>query len=460
MLSTSLLLSILLILVLGKILGIAAERMGMPSLVGELLTGIILGPMMLGIIHPAAAGSEDPLKFLSDLGILFMMFLMGLSIDIESVMKTNSRSAASITIIGAAIVLAFSTALMAVIGMALGQDLYTSVIQGCLIGVGLTSTSTVIGFRYLSEIGDRFSNVFKTLVAVEVTDGIFSIMALAVLLSIVGLLAKGSTGAAIDTNGFMSEVGWSTFKLFLLMLGFMIFVIKFGGVVTDWLLGVSRKSRDEQSIITLSLIVLFAVATLSDWLELTYVIGAFLAGAILAGSPYSSTVIEPRIKAIGYGLFIPIFFAYTGISMDFSALFKAPSIRLTGNLALPCYLLLFLGLLVIVMAGKYIGTRAGCALSGGYKGYEAHRIGVSLMCAGEDALVIVGIGASISASPGGQHIISNELLSIVGLIVIVSSLLAPIFMKRSYEEKDYTPPVAPRTKTSLNGKSKGRYRSL
>jgi Kef-type K+ transport system membrane component KefB len=459
-LSTGLLLSILLILVLGKALGIAAERLGMPSLVGELLSGIILGPMMLGVIHPAPAGAEDPLKFLSDLGIVFMMFLMGLSIDIENVMKTNSRSAVSITILGAAIVLALSTALMAAVGMALGQDLYTSIIQGCLIGVGLTSTSTVIGFRYLSEIGDRFSNVFKTLVAVEVTDGIFSIMALAVLLSIIGLLAKGPLGAAIDTNSFMSEVGWSTFKLFLLMLGFMIFVIKFGGVVTDWLLGVSRKSRDEQSIITLSLIVLFAVATMSDWLELTYVIGAFLAGAILAGSPYSSTVIEPRIKAIGYGLFIPIFFAYTGVSMDFSPLFKAtPSIHI-GSLAVPCYLLLFIGLVAIVMAGKYIGTRIGCAISGGYKGYEAHRIGVSLMCAGEDALVIVGIGAGISMTPGGQHIISNELLSIVGLIVIVSSLLTPIFMKRSFEVEDYVSPMAPRSRTSLNGKPKGKHKSL
>jgi Kef-type K+ transport system membrane component KefB len=459
-LSTSILLSILLILVLGKILGIAAERIGMPSLVGELLTGIILGPMALGIILPALPGTEDSLKFLADLGILFMMFLMGLSIDIESVMKTNSKSAASITLIGAAVVIIFSTAIMAVIGMALGQDIYYSIIQGCLIGVGLTSTSTVIGFRYLSEIGDRFSGVFKTLVAVEITDSIFSIMALAVLLSIVGLLAKASAGAAIDANAFISEVSWSTFKLFLLMLGFIIFVIKFGGVATDWLLGVSRKSGEDQSIITLSLIVLFMVAALSDWLELTYVIGAFLAGAILAGSPFSSTVIEPRIKAVGYGLFIPIFFAYTGISMDFGALFQGPALHLYGNYGIPYYMLLFVGLLFIVMVGKYLGTIAGCALTGSYKNHEAHRIGVSLMCAGEDALVIGGIGASVSLVAGGPHIISNELLSIIGLLVIVSSILAPIFIKRSFEEKSYTPPIAPRTKTNLGGKPKGKIKSL
>jgi Kef-type K+ transport system membrane component KefB len=456
-LESGLLLSILLILVLGKILGIAAERISMPSLVGELLTGIILGPMLLGVIHPA--GMEDPLKFLADLGIIFMMFLMGLSIDIESVMKTNSRSATSITLIGAFLVFLLSTAVMVAIGTALGQELYFSVVQGLLIGIGLTSTSTVIGFRYLSEIGDRFSNVFKTLVAVEITDGVFSIMALAVLLSVVGLIAKASQGAVVDTGALLSDVGWSTIRLFLLMLGFIIFVIKFGGVVTDWLLGVSRKSGEDQSIITLSLIVLFAVAALSDWLELTYVIGAFLAGAILAGSPFSSTVIEPRVKALGYGLFIPIFFAYTGITMDFGALLGGPALYLSGTgLGVPCYLLLSAGLLVIVMGGKYVGTIAGCALAGGYKSGEPNRIGFSLMCAGEDALVIGGIGAAVTL--GGSPLVSPELLSVIGLVVIASSVLAPIFIKRSFEEKGYESPVAPKAKSGLNGKSKGKYKSL
>jgi Kef-type K+ transport system membrane component KefB len=458
-LSISLLLSILLILVLGKVLGITAERIGLPSIVGELLTGVILGPMVLGIILPAAAGAEDPLKFLASLGILFMMFIMGLSIDIENVLKTNAKSATSITLFGAAIVIVLTTAVMVLVGAVIGQNLLYSLLQGCLIGVGLTSTSTVIGFKYLTDLGDRFSSVFKTLVAVEITDGIFSIMALAVLLSIIGLLAKATAGAAIDPNAFLTEVGWSTFKLFLLMLGFIIFVIKFGGVVTDWLLGVSRKSGEDQSIITLSLIVLFAVATLSDWLELTYVIGAFLAGAILAGSQYTSTVIEPRIKAVGYGLFIPIFFAYTGISMDFGALIRGPAL-LIGSFGIPIYLLLFVVLLVIVMGGKYIGTIAGCALTGTYKAHESHRIGVSLMCAGEDALVIGGIGATVYFG-SGSPVISNELLSIIGLVVIVSSLIAPIFIKRSFEEKSYSPPpLAPRTKTGLGGKPSGKSKGL
>ena len=439
-----------------------AERLGMPSIVGELLTGIILGPMLLGIIKPVPAGLglDDPLGFMANLGIIFMMFIMGLSIDIESVLKNNSRSAASITLFGAAIVLTFSTLIVIIMGTILGQNIYYSILQGLLIGVGLTSTSTIIGFKYLTDIGDRFSNVFKTLVAVEITDGIFSIMALAVLLSVASMFALSSTGAGnIDINAFMSQLGVSAFDLFLLMLGFIIFVIKFGGVVTDRLLSLSRRSGNDQSIITFSLIVLFAVATLSQWLQLTYVIGAFLAGAILAGSPYSTTVIEPKVKAIGYGLFIPIFFAYTGINMNFGALLAGPAL-VVFHLSIPYYLFLFVGLLVVVMGGKYAGTRLGCGLTGGFKNHEANRIGFSLMCVGEDMLVIGQIGTTISITSGGPPLITTELLSVIGLLVIVSSILAPIFIKRSFTEKVYTPPMAPRTKTSLNGKPKGKTKSL
>ena len=460
-LDTSLLESILLILVLGKLLGMGAERLGMPSIAGELLTGIILGPMMLGIIMPVpqGLGLDDPLGFMANLGIIFMMFIMGLSIDIESVLKNNSRSAASITMFGASIVLTFTTLIVLAIGTILGQNFYYSLFQGLLIGVGLTSTSTIIGFKYLTDIGDRFSNVFKTLVAVEITDGIFSIMALAVLISVVNRFASTSSGTSIDINAFLSQLGWSTFSLFLLMLGFIIFVIKFGGVVTDRLLGISRRSGNDQSIITFSLIVLFAVAALSDWLQLTYVIGAFLAGAILAGSPYSTTIIEPKVKAIGYGLFIPIFFAYTGINMNFGALLSGPALRFF-NMSIPYYLFLFLGLLIVVMVGKYIGTLLGCGLTGGFKNHEANRIGFSLMCVGEDMLVIGQIGTTITLTHNGPPLITTELLSVIGLLVIVTSIIAPIFIKRSFTEKVYSPPMAPRTKTSLNGKPKGKTKSL
>lgn len=451
-LENSLLLAILLILAGGKILGIIAEKFGLPSLVGELLIGVILGPTMLGIIHSDDPALGPSLGFLANLGILFMMFIMGLSIDVESVIKANARNATSITLIGAGMVFIISMLVTLMVGILLGQDFYYSLAQACLIGVGLTSTSTVIGFKFLSDIGDRFSKVFKTLVAVEVTDGIFSIMLLAIFLSIIGIFRDMETGSDVAYNSVLSTIGWSSFNLFLLILGFMIFVIKFGGRVTDWLLGVSKRSHDDQSIITLSLIILFAVAGLSDWLHLTSVIGAFLAGAILAGSPYSETIIAPRIKALGYGLFIPIFFAYTGVQMNFGTIFGGKSIPVAGGFGIPCYFVLFLGLLITVMACKYFGARAGCALNGGYKDIDSRRIGFSLMCIGEDTLVVAQIGTVVYFSKD-MPLVTPEIYSVLGLLIIISSILTPLFLKRTFEEKSYNPPIP-------HGRTRSKIRSL
>ena len=172
MIDSTLLLWILLILGFGKLLGMLAERFGFPAIIGELLVGVMLGPMALGIITPPGVGAAeaqrmvwDNLGTLAYFGVMFMMFIMGLSINVETIMKNNGRSATMVTLLGAGLVFLGATVATLIVDVAMGQELYFSLAQACIVGVALTSTSTVIGFRYLTDIGDRFSKVFKTLVA-------------------------------------------------------------------------------------------------------------------------------------------------------------------------------------------------------------------------------------------------------------------------------------------------------
>ena len=461
MLDSTLLLWILLILGGGKLLGMLAQRLGFPSIVGELLVGILLGPMALGIITPPPADAVatdahriiwENLGTLSYLGVLFMMFIMGLSINVETILKNNARGATAITLIGAGLVFLGATVATLIVDLAMGQELYLSIAQACIVGVALTSTSTVIGFKFLSDVGDRFSNVFKTLVAVEVTDGIFAIVLLAVFLSVVQVFAKLSGGGNVDLGTVLPDIGVSIFTLLMLVIGFMILVIKFGGAVANWLLSISRRSGEDQSIITLSLITLFAVAALSDWLDLTPVIGAFLAGAILAGSPFSETVIAPKIKAVGYGLFVPIFFAYTGLQMNFGALLGGAALPLPG-FRVPYYLILFGLLLVAVVGFKYFGAVTGSTYAG-FKPLEARKIGCSAVCVGEDTLVIAQIGAGVALTTGGPYLINSEIFSVLGMLIIVTSFLTPILLSRAFSVSD-TPPMAPAKVKALPGKLNG-----
>lgn len=426
-----------------------SERLGFPSIIGELIVGIVMVLLLPGMIDKY---STD-LEFMANLGVMFMMFIMGLSINLETVMKANAKSATAITLIGASLVFVVATFFTLLIDLAMGQEFYYSLAQACIVGVALTSTSTVIGFRYLTAIGDRFSNVFKTLVAVEVTDGIFSIVLLAIFLSVIGVYtAMVSAGGGIDFGKLLPEIGWSSFKLCLLILGFMILVIKFGGKVANWLLGITKRSGEDDTIITVSLVILFAVAWLSDWLQLTPVIGAFLAGAILAGSPFSETVIAPKIKAVGYGLFIPIFFAFIGMKMDFGAIFGGASLSVLG-IGIPYYFILFLLLLGGVLASKYIGAIAGCAYAGGFKPFEARKIGSSAICVGEDTLVIAQIGSTVLFAAGtaqGQPLVTSQIFSVLGLLIIVTSILTPFLLNITFSKsKSQVPAIH----------SRGRHRS-
>ncbi|CAJ35669.1 cation:proton antiporter [Methanocella arvoryzae] len=450
MLDTDLLLLILLALAGGKILGMISERLGFPSIIGELTVGIVMVLLLPGMVHEY----ETDLEFMANLGVMFMMFIMGLSINIETVMKANARSATAITLIGASLVFVTAAFFTLVTGLAMGQEFYYSLAQACIIGIALTSTSTVIGFRYLTAIGDRFSNVFKTLVAVEVTDGIFSIVLLAVFLSVIGVYTTMVAGGGADLGKLLSEIGWSSFKLLLLILGFMILVIKFGGKVANWMLGITRKEGENDTIITLSLVLLFGVAWLSEWLQLTPVIGAFLAGAILAGSPFSETVIAPKIKAVGYGLFIPIFFAFIGMKMDFGAIFGGASLNVLG-IGIPYYFLLFLLLLGGVLVSKYAGAIIGCAYAGGFKPFEAGKIGSSAVCVGEDTLVIAQIGSTVLFAAGtaeGQPLVTSQLFSVLGLLIIATSIITPFLLNVTFSKsRSQTPPIRSRHRHRTRG---------
>lgn len=433
-----------------------SERLGFPSIIGELLIGIILVLTLPGLIGKYTLD----LDFIANLGVMFMMFIMGLSININTVMKANARSATAITLIGATLVFLVATVFTLLINLALGQDFYYSVAQACIVGVALTSTSTVIGFRYLTQIGDRFSNVFKTLVAVEVTDGIFSIVMLAVFMAAIGIFTlMVSSGKGVDFGVFLPAIGLSTFKLLLLIVGFMILVIKFGGSVANWLLGITSRSEENDTIITVSLVLLFGVAWLSDWLELTPVIGAFLAGAILAGSPFSETVIAPKIKAVGYGLFTPIFFAYIGMKMDFGAVFGGASLSLLPGIGIPAYFVLFLLLLVGVIACKYVGAILGCSIAGGFKPFEARKIGSSAICVGEDTLVIAQIGSSVlfaaGSTLGDQPLITSPIFSVLGMLIIVTSILTPVLLKVTFTQSGTHQLTTMRSRSGIKHRPKG-----
>jgi Kef-type K+ transport system membrane component KefB len=396
---------------MGKILGDIVGRLGFSPLIGQMVAGIILGPMVLKliIVDPLNMTSMDyDLQMLTDIGILFMMFLMGLSIDLEKVMGEMVYKAALVSIAGGTVTFAVTAMITALLGFPLNSAL--------LVGVSFISTSTAIGFVVLSGYGDRHSKVFKMIMAAGVSDDIYAILALSLFTSFLFL-----------TVDFKSAV-----ILFLGVLGFIIFVLGFGRTISDKLIDYSRKSREEQPIIAFSLILLFLVAYLGQSVSIAAVSGAFLAGTILARSPLSYKVITPKIESICDSFFVPIFFVYTGVRINVFELMSSSPVDLVIT-SIPIDIVLFLGLLLAVMASKYVTTYLSTSMLGDYKQKEIHKISLTMMPMGEYTLVIGQIGLTMFPPGGGGPVIDTKMYSVLALVVLTLSIFVPIMLRKAYD---------------------------
>jgi Kef-type K+ transport system membrane component KefB len=391
----------MLMLLLGKVLGDLVKRIGFSPLIGQMVAGIVLGPMLL-----KAVGISWELDELSNLGILFMMFLMGLSVDFEKLMQENVYKASFISLCGG--LLTFGTAML--VTMLLGFELNTAL----LVGISFISTSTAIGFMVLKEIGDNYSHVFKTIMAVGTTDDILAMMAFALYNSYL-------MGDGLDIK--------SAFTLFLLVLGFIIFVLWFGRSVSEKLINWTVNASNEISVVTVALVIMFLVAFLGDNVKVAAVTGAFLAGTILARSPFSYKIITPKIEAISEGFFIPLFFVYIGVRIDIVQMFASTPLDLF-ILKVPIDVFLFLGLIMAVMASKYVSTYGAALIAGGYRSDEMHKMGIVMTPMGEYTLVIGLIGLTTLGSilPGMESI-----YSVLALVVLFTSIISPILLKSAYD---------------------------
>lgn len=401
MLEASLLIALLVMLLLGKLLGDLVGRLGFSPLIGQMTAGIILGPMVLDFVH-----LNESMEMLTDIGILFMMFLMGLSVDLEKVMGETIYKATLISICGGTLTFATTAVITALLGFSINAAL--------LVGVSFISTSTAIGFMVLSGFGDKHSKVFKMVMAAGVIDDIYAILGLALFTSYLF--------TTVDVR--------MAFVLMLGVLGFIIFVLMTGRTITDRLIAFARKSKDEQPIIAFALILMFFVAYLGQSVNLASVSGAFLAGTILARSQLSYKVITPKIESVSEGFFIPLFFVYTGIRINAFEMLSSNQVDLV-LVSIPIDVVLFLGVLMAVMASKYLSTWVTATIIGEYKPKEIRKMALTMMPMGEYTLVIGQIGLTMMYN--GGPIIDTKIYSVLALVVLTISVIAPIMLRKAYE---------------------------
>jgi Kef-type K+ transport system membrane component KefB len=375
----NILLQILLILLLAKSFGEFFERMGFPSVLGEISAGLLLVSVFL-------IGPEDEiLKFLAGLGAIFFLFTAGYK-------ETNLRELRA-TFRQSILPTTFEVSVPFIFGFVLGNMFNFSLLESLFIGVALTPTSIGMTVRTLIDLDYLSNKVGSIRLNTSVLDDILCLFLLAVVMQIA--LYHGLVLSQLLIMGGKL----AAFIFIMAILGLRILPKLFEHI---------QKMHVEEAIFTGVIAVALFSAFLAEKFGLNAVIGAFIGGTIVSTIPIAKIKdVQDKVSGLSYGIFVPIFFAFIGLSIDPSAISTAG---------------LFAALLIILaLAGKVIGGFIGLKLVG-FDSYDSLIYGVGGMPRVGVELVVISIAQSMG-------IIGSEVFSAMVLMVVVSVIITPFALK-------------------------------
>lgn len=389
------------ILITTKLLGLFSRRVQLPQVVGALVAGVLLGPIVnafMGVgtadgFFSSAAGSEQLFGMLSELGVIVLMFGAGLETDIHEMKKCGKAS--------------FIIALIGVIApLVLGgfvsyffisdSDSQMQILKSVFIGVVLTATSVSITVETLKELGKMNTPASNAILGAAIIDDILGIIALTIITSF----------ADKSVNIIIVLLKILLFFVFAVVLGFGMYML------FRWMN--KHTSRDSRRHV----IIAFAYCLVSAFVAEVFFGVADITGAYIAGLVLSMTnrkrYLENRFSTLSYMLLSPIFFACIGLTIE------VPSLTTS--------LLIFAVLLTLVaVASKFLG----CALGGkicGYSSRECFQIGAGMISRGEVALIVAKKGESCG-------LMDPNLFGPLVIVVVITTIIAPIILKILFKEK-------------------------
>ncbi len=375
------LLDIAIILVITKFAGLLTRRINMPQVLGALFAGIILGPAIFNIIR-----SFDTLNSFSEIGVIILMFAAGLETNLKELKKTWKGSL-FIATMGVILPLIGGYFLSKIYGMASLESIF--------IGVILTATSVSITVETLQEMGHLKTKTGTAILGAAIIDDLLGIMILSLVI--------GSKGQA--------SFSFATLIMTLTkILGFTVFCIFCGIVAYKLLLYIYMKYGKVRRLAILMLAFCFFLAYMAERFGLADITGAYIAGLILSRIQINNYM-EQKIEILSYILFSPIFFASMGL--------KIPSLSFTSTT------LLFTALLLIIaILSKVLGCGFAAKLVG-FNTDESMKIGLGMISRGEVALIVANKGINAG-------IMNPQLFSGVIFVVIATTLITPILLKKAY----------------------------
>jgi CPA2 family monovalent cation:H+ antiporter-2 len=358
--------------------GFVARRLRIPVIVGYLLAGIAVGPFTPGVV-----ANPDIALELAEIGVILLMFGVGLHFSVADLWRVRS-----VAIVGAAVQISVATGLGVLVGVIAGWPLEAAVVLGLAISVA----STVVLLRTLERRGWLTSPAGQVAVGWLIVEDIFTVVVLVVLPSIAA--AAGDGPEVVSPGGVAAEMAIALGKAGILS----VIILVFGARFLPWvLLRVERQgSRELFTLATLAISIGLAFGA-SSIFDVSPALGAFLAGAVLSGSPLKERVAQEVLPLTD--TFGVLFFVAVGMLLDPAILIRMPFAVLT--------------VLGVVIVGKSLAALAIVAILG-----RPVRIGLTVAAGlaqvGEFSFIVATVARTLGLLPDEafQLVAAAALLSI------------------------------------------------
>ena len=392
-------LALVIILVVAKLGGEVAIRLGQPAVLGELVAGVLVGNLSLtGFSGVAWLATDTSIDMLSRIGVLILLFEVGLESTVGQMLK-----------VGASSLLVATLGVIAPFALGWGVGAWLLPEQGpyvhAFLGATLTATSVGITARVLKDLGRSQSNEARVILGAAVIDDVLGLVILAVVTGVIAAADRGGSLAASDVLVTLVKAS-----------GFLVGSLALGVLLSRRMFFLASKLRARGVLLAVGLAFCFFLSWLAGAIGLAPIVGAFAAGLILEDVHFRDFVdrgehgLEELVQPISSFL-VPIFFVVMGMRTDLRSFLQPGVLGLAASLT------------VVAVIGKQ-----ACSLGVLGKGVDRLSVGLGMIPRGEVGLIFASIGRTLHI--GGERVVDDTVYSAVVVMVAATTLLTPPLLAR------------------------------
>ncbi|KKP37185.1 hypothetical protein A2483_01305 [Candidatus Peregrinibacteria bacterium RIFOXYC2_FULL_33_13] len=371
-------LEIFLLLLAVWLFGRFFKRIGWPAIFGEILAGILMGPVLLGVVH-----DSEYIKILAELGIFFLMFHAGLETSPSDLFKASKYS---LLVALGGVILPFAS------GFLISKAFDFNSIESLFIGMGLSISSVAVSARIFKDCNILNSKAAHITLGAAIIDDILGLILFSIVLNI-------AENGSISIN----EISFLTARI-IIFFALTLFIGQKFFTQLHKILYEGNKG------FTFTIILALFFGILAEFMGIHVIIGAFMAGLFIKEEIIEKKLfskIEDRIYGLSYSFLGPIFFASLAFHLDFKAILSLP--------------LFTFSVVIIAVASKVLGAGLMTYLMG-MKKIEALTVGLAMNSRGAVEMIIAVIGLE-------KNIISKEVFSILIIVAFVTTIISIITLK-------------------------------